>query len=160
MFYIITTSGLLAAPFSFSRCNWIKTPTNVWVLFMIYDVLLQIPVLNLCMFFHSDTGISVRGEFLSFSSSESGKFPFIPHELWLLVSSLSELHSVSQSSSSKSLSISLDLSTVYFQDQFYLLLSKKSLISIIFIIYLLSFQELPQSPLSLFSSLIRFNVDY
>ena len=61
---------------------------------MIYDDLLQITVHSLCMFFfHSDTSIiSVRGKFPAFSSSESGKFSFIPHELWLLVSLSSGVH--------------------------------------------------------------------
>ena len=122
---------------------------------MIYDALLQIAVHSLCMFFHSDTGISVRGKFPAFSSSESGKFSFIPHELWLLVSSSSELHILSLSLNNSQSYLShhslmyliqdnprhqhhcqylLDLSMVHFQDQFSFL-SKKSLLSIIFIIY-------------------------
>ena len=96
------------------------------------------------MFFHSDTSISVRGKFPSFSSSESGKFPFIPHELWLLVSLSTELHILSLNINSQSYrshhslmyliqdnpcyqnhcQYFLDLSMVHFQDQFSLPLSK------------------------------------
>ena len=115
--------------------------------------LLQSAVHSLCMFFHSDTSISVRWKFPAFSSSESGKFSFIPHESWLLVSSSSELHIPSLNNSQSYLShhssvyliqdnprhqnhcqYLLDLSMVHFQDQFSFL-SKKSLPSIIFIIY-------------------------
>ena len=120
---------------------------------MIYDALLQSAVHSLCMFFHSDTSISVRGKFPAFSSSESGKFSFIPHESWLLVSLSSDLHILSLNDSQSYLShhslmyliqdnprhqnhcqYLLDLSMVHFQDQFSFL-SKKSLPSIIFIIY-------------------------
>ena len=121
------------------------------------DALLQIPVLSVCMFFHSDTVISVREKFPSFLSSESGKFPFIPHELWHIQLHIQSLNNSQSYSSHHSLmyfpdnprhqnhcQYLLDLSMVHFQDQFSLL-SKKSLLSIIFIIYLLSFQEFPQS---------------
>ena len=165
IFHIITTSEAFLLPHFHLADATDLTPTNVSVLFVIYNAFLQIPVLSLWMFFHSDTSISVRGKFPSFSSSESGKFPFIPHELWLLVSLSSELHILSLNINSQSYrshhslmyliqdnpchqnhcQYFLDLSMVHFQDQFSLPLSKKSLLSIIFIIYSLSFQELPQS---------------